>query len=55
VVDVVLQVLAKVIPERVMAGYYGVSSICNLGGYDWLGEGGSVSLRHAVAIRRNGF
>ncbi len=33
-VDLVLQALAPVIPDRVMAGYYGVSSICNLGGYD---------------------
>jgi len=34
VVDVMLQALAQVIPDRVMAGYYGVSNICNLGGYN---------------------
>lgn len=33
-VDAMLQALAQVIPNRVMAGYYGVSNICNLGGYD---------------------
>jgi N-methylhydantoinase B len=34
VVDVMLQALAQVIPDKVMAGYYGGSNICNLGGYD---------------------
>jgi len=34
VVDVMLQALAQVIPDQVMAGYYGVSNICNLGGYN---------------------
>jgi len=34
IVDVMLQALAQVIPDRVMAGYYGVSNICNLGGHD---------------------
>jgi N-methylhydantoinase B len=34
VVDLVLQALAPAAPGRVMAGYYGVSSICNLGGHD---------------------
>jgi len=34
VVDVTLQSLAQAIPDQVMAGYYGVSSICNLGGYE---------------------
>jgi N-methylhydantoinase B len=34
VVDVALQALAPAVPDRVMAGYYGVSSICNLGGQD---------------------
>ncbi|MBI4024288.1 MAG: hydantoinase B/oxoprolinase family protein [Verrucomicrobia bacterium] len=33
-VDVMLQALAQVIPNHVMAGYYGVSNICNLGSYD---------------------
>ena len=33
-VDVMLHALAQVIPEKVMAGYYGVSNICNIGGYD---------------------
>ena len=33
-VDVMLQALARVIPRRIMAGYYGVSNICNLGGMD---------------------
>jgi N-methylhydantoinase B len=34
VVDVMLQALSQLIPDRVMAGYYGVSNICNIGGYD---------------------
>jgi N-methylhydantoinase B len=33
-VDVMLHALAQVIPDKVMAGYYGVSNICNIGGYD---------------------
>ena len=33
-VDVILEALAQVIPDRVTAGYYGVSNICNIGGYD---------------------
>ena len=33
-VDVMLQALSKAIPERVMAGYYGASNICNIGGRD---------------------
>lgn len=33
IVDVMLQALAQVIPDRIMAGYYGVSNICNLGGH----------------------
>lgn len=32
VVDVMMRALAMAVPERVMAGYYGVSNICNLGG-----------------------
>ncbi len=32
IVDVMLEALAQVIPDRIMAGYYGVSNICNLGG-----------------------
>ncbi len=31
-VDVMLQAIAGILPGRVMAGYYGVSSICNIGG-----------------------
>lgn len=38
VVDVMLQALAQAIPDKVMAGYYGVSNICNLGGYDKAGK-----------------
>ena len=34
VVDVMLQALAQIVPDRVMAGYYGVSNICNIGGHD---------------------
>ena len=34
VVDVMMQAISQVLPDRVMAGYYGVSNICNLGGYD---------------------
>lgn len=34
IVDVLLKALAEVIPSRVMAGYYGVSNICNIGGVD---------------------
>ena len=33
-VDVVLHALAQVVPDKVLAGYYGVSDICNIGGYD---------------------
>ena len=33
-VDVMLGALAQIVPDRVMAGYYGVSNICNIGGYD---------------------
>jgi N-methylhydantoinase B len=33
-VDVILQALAQVLPDQIMAGYYGVSNICNLGGID---------------------
>ncbi len=33
-VDVILQALSKKMPEKVMAGYYGVSTICNIGGRD---------------------
>ena len=34
VVDTMLQAMATVVPHRVMAGYYGVSNICNIGGHD---------------------
>ena len=34
VVDVMLQAMAAVVPDRIMAGYYGVSNICNIGGHD---------------------
>ena len=33
-VDAMLQALAQIVPDRVMAGYYGVSNICNIGGHD---------------------
>ena len=33
-VDLVLQALSRAYPEKVMAGYYGNSAICNLGGSD---------------------
>lgn len=33
-VDVLLQALADVVPDQVVAGYYGVSNICNIGGVD---------------------
>ena len=33
-VDVMLHALGQVVPDKVMAGYYGVSDICNIGGYD---------------------
>ena len=33
-VDAMLQAMSQIIPDRVMAGYYGVSNICNLGGHD---------------------
>ncbi len=34
IVDVMLQAIADAMPEHVMAGYYGSSNICNLGGRD---------------------
>ena len=34
VVDVMLQAMVQIAPDRVMAGYYGVSNICNIGGHD---------------------
>ena len=33
-VDAMLQALAQAIPDRVTAGYYGASNICNIGGFD---------------------
>lgn len=33
VVDVMLQAMAQIVPDRVTAGYYGVSNICNIGGH----------------------
>lgn len=34
VVDAMMQALSHAIPDGVMAGYYGVSNICNMGGID---------------------
>ena len=33
-VDAMMQALVQAIPDRVTAGYYGASNICNIGGYD---------------------
>ena len=49
IVDAMLQALAQVIPDRVMAGYYGVSSICNLGGYDLKPAGRGYILKSKLA------
>ena len=34
VVDAMLQAMTAVVPDRIMAGYYGASNICNIGGHD---------------------
>jgi N-methylhydantoinase B len=34
VVDVMMQALSQLAPDRVTGGYYGTSSVCNLGGHD---------------------
>ncbi|MCY4114975.1 MAG: hydantoinase B/oxoprolinase family protein [Chloroflexi bacterium] len=34
IVDAMMQALVQAIPDRVTAGYYGASNICNIGGFD---------------------